>query len=169
MEEEKKTFTIEEHQKEIEKLKEELSKEFDKKANEAAAAARIQAKKDYEKQLEKATMTAEEKSKAEHQEALKELDELRQERKLSVRKDALIKAKLPVDVFIDNKKLLDAEDGKLDSVVAELSKSWDSKVKEIRQAGVGDTGTHGSGNGDEKGGNNSIINAARAEMGLKAK
>lgn len=113
-----------------EKIAEEKAKwetEQKSKLNEAEKGIRLR----LEKEAEKAKMTAEEKAKAEYEERFNQTTAERDTYKNKYRdmlvRDKLNQAGLPVELYIDNKRL-DVEDDKLDEVIKGLKKSHDTII-----------------------------------------
>lgn len=129
----------EEQKAELEKAKQEaITKaiaerelELKKKHDEEMAQLRIKAKAEKEDAIKKAEenakLTADEKAKKEFEEQRKkddeELAQLRLEKKLNERREKLVKAGVP-EVFKNDSRLINADDGDLDTVIKTIESDW---------------------------------------------
>jgi len=101
-----------------------------------------------QREADKAKMTAEEKAKVEWEERWKAIEEenksLKAEKSLNVRKEALAGAKLP-SYYINDKRVLDAADDDLKSVLSMITKEHNDYISSIGKQTQGTTPTTSTG------------------------
>ena len=118
---------------EVKKATDELTATLTKKHNDEMGALRIKSKEEQKKAVEdavaNANLTAEEKAKKELEEQRKadqqELEQLRFEKKVNDRSKKLVEKGLP-DFFKNDTRLLNAEEDKVDEVIAVIEKEYKS-------------------------------------------
>lgn len=130
----------------------ELKSTLEKQHNSEMADLRIKAKTEKEQAVNKAiadaNLTAEEKAKKEFEEQrkaeLEELEQLRLEKKINDRSKKLVDKGLP-EFFKNDARLINAEDGKVDEVIAILEKEFKSVLP---KGATTSTNVSGGGNND---------------------
>lgn len=124
----------------IDEIKKQIQAEYDNKFKAEVDKASRAIRLDFEKKLNESKMTAEEKAKKDHEE---EYNRLMEENKTyksqiskSIREKALIENGLPLDIFGEHAKLLNAPDEEVPNIVKELKTVWDNKTAQIKQSNV---------------------------------
>lgn len=138
----------------VDEIKKQIQAEYDAKFKAEVDKASRAIRLDFEKKLNESKMTAEEKAKKDHEE---EYNRLLEENKTyksqiskSVREKALVENGLPLDIFGEHSKLLNAPDEEVPNIVKELKSVWDGTTAKIKQSSVQGTDP-AKGNGQAQG------------------